>query len=94
MFEDYDELDELDEAKRTGELEPAELPERGEKTVESQEEKEEREETDERGKTQAGVLGGACDESFWKSRAQEYYADGNMSKYRECMEKAAAAAIS
>lgn len=90
MYEDYDELDEMEEI-------PGETQEvLQEETEESAEQTEESTELTEgaKGSEREITFGGVCDESFWKGRADEYYADGNMSKYKECMEKAAAAAIS
>lgn len=83
MYEDYDELDEMEEMPReTQEVLQEETEESAEQTE------------GDKGAEREITFGGVCDESFWKGRADEYYADGNMSKYKECMEKAAAAAIS
>lgn len=80
MLEYYDEFEESKEIQNTTQ----EVVE-----AESEINAEQPEETEEGEKEIK--LGGACDESFWKDRAAEYYADGNISKYKECMEKAAAA---
>lgn len=83
MYEDYDELDEMEEIPReTQEVLQEETEESAEQTEGA------------KGAERKITFGGVCDESFWKGRADEYYTDGNMSKYKECMEKAAAAAIS
>lgn len=105
-YEDFDETEETTEIKDTGELPSKEGPEDSEKpkaatrtgelTFHGNSHHEEPGESNgfgPRGRSDV-TFGGACDESFWKSRAMEYYEDGNMSKYKECMEKAAAAANS
>lgn len=103
MYEDYDELDEMEtENVMSYEEVQEELEEDKEQTEEEEGPDKQKEGLGESEESQEAVFhtkssltfGGACDESFWKARAAEYYAEGNMAKYKECMEKAAEAAIS